>query len=273
MKEAWTREGVKVWTPIVLDLASDPYIMLSEAEKHRYFSEQGYLVVRGIVPRDICGKVIETYQKTCKLAELAKRSAEGESDFVGNDHLVREIFLRHGANHPYQTLEEACKTSVNHPALREEVSNLLGPDFASDAFIYFDSSRGSRTHRDIDPYQPGDFVGAWIALRDISHESARFFVCPKSHMLEIPRFVVDLFHRDTAKIPRPQLRKNGYQRYSSGEYERAISKFAVDQGLEFRAPIINAGDVVFFNNKLIHGSLFVADPHFPRDSIITFYSR
>lgn len=273
--KALTPERVQIVTPTILDLATDPYIRLTELEKQHYFWENGYLVVRGIVPKDICEKVIEIYQKTCKPGELKRREADGELDFAANGYLVREIFFRpEMTNHPYHSLEQACNGAANEKPLTAEVSNFLGPNFSSGTIIYFEATRGTKVHRDIDPNQTrGEFIGAWIALRDISHESARLFVCPGSHKLSVPESIVDLFRRDIAKVPQADLRKNGLQRYSTGAYENAISQFAVGQHLEFRVPIVNAGDVIFFDKKIIHGSLLVPDPRLPRDSIIAFYSR
>ncbi len=119
--------------------------------------------------------------------------------------------------------------------------------------MYFEGNSATWEHQDsyyLDSERIGTMIAAWIALEDISANAGRFFVCPKSHHIDLGEH--DIYtniaeHHDV--------------------YIRRVVDVIKSKGMEIRAPKLNQGDVLFWNAWTIHGSLKSDDPVRSRSSI------
>jgi len=59
--------------------------------------------------------------------------------------------------------------------------------------------------------------------------------------------------------------------FNHGRYKELVKKIIAEQQLEFRAPFLQKGDVLFWNAKTIHGSLRTTRPQFSRSSLTSHF--
>jgi phytanoyl-CoA hydroxylase len=115
------------------------------------------------------------------------------------------------------------------------VTTLLGPSLGAQSMFYFKppTARGQALHQDNISLQahPETCLAAWIAIDDANAENGGLIVVPGSHRLEI-------------QCPGPADRDDSFS--STG--------LRPPPGLAQSQTELNAGDVLFFHGRLIHGS-------------------
>lgn len=97
-------------------------------------------------------------------------------------------------------------------------------------------------------------TAAWFAMEDIAPGAGRFFVYPKSHLID--------------------MEKNGGNfdiAFNHARYKKLVIDVIRRHGLECRAPALHKGDALFWAAKTIHGSLRTTQPERSRSSITTHY--
>jgi phytanoyl-CoA hydroxylase len=93
-------------------------------------------------------------------------------------------------------------------------------------------------------------AAAWIAVEEISARAGRFFICPGSHKLRLSDHSLD---------------NNIAENHEA--YILSVVEGIKEYGLEIRAPVLEKGDVLFWNAWTIHGSLDSQDQTHSRSSI------
>ena len=114
--------------------------------------------------------------------------------------------------------------------------------------MYFEGNSATWEHQDtyyLDAEKLGGMSAAWVALEDISAKAGRFFICPGSHK-----------NRD-----RKAKQGNEYCRQSFAAYIEKIVGIMKEQNMEIRAPLLEAGDVLFWHARTMHGSLKSEDAY------------
>ena len=107
--------------------------------------------------------------------------------------------------------------------------------------MYFEGNSATWEHQDtyyLDAEKLGNMAACWVALEDISAKAGRFFVCPGSHKIEIEK----------------QNKETNIADNHSG-YIKKIVDIMKERNMEIRAPILEAGDVLFWHAWTMHGSL------------------
>jgi phytanoyl-CoA hydroxylase len=119
--------------------------------------------------------------------------------------------------------------------------------------MLFDANTETWPHQDwwyLDSVPNGHLLAGWFALEDIDERAGRFFVLPKSQTVDL--------HSDTPNLPHPEwIARMGA--YIAGHPEQVY------------APALDKGDVLFWNSRLIHGSLATKDASFSRKSLTAHY--
>jgi phytanoyl-CoA hydroxylase len=119
--------------------------------------------------------------------------------------------------------------------------------------MYFEGNSATWEHQDsyyLDSESIGEMSAAWIALENISAKAGRFFICPGSHKI---------------KLDDHSLYNNIAENHE--DYILSVVQKIRDENLEIRAPMLNQGDVLFWNALTIHGSLDSQDTDNSRSSI------
>jgi phytanoyl-CoA hydroxylase len=93
-------------------------------------------------------------------------------------------------------------------------------------------------------------AAAWIAMEDIAPRAGRFFICPGSHKVRLDE------HGAANNIAEHH-----------DVYIASVVEKIKNLNLDIRAPLLEKGDVLFWNSLTIHGSLDSQDPLRSRSSV------
>lgn len=119
--------------------------------------------------------------------------------------------------------------------------------------MYFQGNSATWEHQDsyyLDSAKVGSMMAAWIALEDISATAGRFFICPRSHKIELGK--QDIYNNiaDNHDV-----------------YIGKVVDVIRSRAMEVREPRLAKGDVLIWNAWTIHGSLASHDAAQARSSI------
>jgi phytanoyl-CoA hydroxylase len=149
--------------------------------------------------------------------------------------------------------DHATEFVLAAPALRDVFRALLNDAPKIVQSMYFEGNSATWEHQDsyyLDSENIGEMAAAWIAVEPIAARAGRFFVCPQSHKI--------------------RLKAHGIDNNVAEHHESYISS-VVDEiksmKLDIRAPVLDKGDVLFWNALTIHGSLDSQDAQHSRSSI------
>jgi phytanoyl-CoA hydroxylase len=239
-----------------------PYFDALGTEARRYLEEEGYVVLRGLLPAAACADIraafaeeVKTYggflyRQTTAQAERNQLNALGHvmNPLLNLQDLDRQRFGR---------LRGRTLDAFTAPSMVAALRAVFGEDPKLVQSMYFEGNSATWAHQDtyyLDSERPGTMVAAWIALEDIHPGAGRFYVYAASHRLDLAKNGGDFdiaFHHD--------------------RYKALIVKLIRERGLELRAPALAAGDVLFWNAKTIHGSLPTRGTTNTRQSLTAHY--
>jgi ectoine hydroxylase-related dioxygenase (phytanoyl-CoA dioxygenase family) len=202
--------------------------MFTEAARAE-FDERGYVVARGLFSREEAQGFIDHY--------MAMRDRGGDGWAEDGVHPESEDPLKRYPRllQPHRNDPKSMGFMVD-PRIDEWLTGLLGlSPFGVQTMVYFKppGARGQALHQDqrylrVDP---GTCVAAWMALDDCDEENGCMSVVPGSQNLPmLCPFKADLeksFSGETVPVP---------------------------PGLSPEPVVMAAGDVLFFNGSVIHGS-------------------
>jgi phytanoyl-CoA hydroxylase len=237
--------GQSIQIPATAD-EDQPYFDGINEQAVEHYREQGYVVIRGAVPRAICGAArrsfaseVKTYdgfiyrQTTCK----AERNIFNERGYVMNPVLnVQSLPSRRFGEFKKSALE-----ALTHQNIQRALGALLGEQPKLVQTMYFEGNTSTWPHQDtyyLDSENIGEMCGAWVALEDIAPNAGRFFICPGSHRIDIQKNGGDF---DVA--------------FNHARYKSLVIDIIKKFDLTVKAPALREGDVLLWNSKTIHGSL------------------
>jgi phytanoyl-CoA hydroxylase len=210
---------------------------LSHDDLHRYaadYQRDGYVVVRGLFHPDEVAHYIDHFMEL-------RRQGSHEGDFAG-------VPFDNGDNHTPDPLQQYPRMIHMHrwdqPSLRWMIDQridtvmraLLGTSpFAVQTMLYFKppGARGQALHQDqyYVRVQPGTCMAAWLALDDCDEANGCMQIVPGSHNLPL-----------LCTVPAD----------TTQSFTDVMVPVPADMPV---APVVmRAGDMLFFNGQLIHGS-------------------
>jgi phytanoyl-CoA hydroxylase len=242
--------------------AEDPSqkFTLSELEEFRsYYRDNGYAIVKGLVTPAQCDRIRQLWDEEVKPFRgfMYRQATARVEKHQKND--------KGWIMNPILNLQSVDPD--NFPEFRAyATSSILGDERLSKAFeslladapkivqsMYFEGNSATWEHQDsyyLDSETVGEMAAAWIAVEDISAQAGRFFICPASHKI---------------KLDDHTLYNNIAENHEG--YILSVVQKVKDANLAIRAPILNKGDVLFWNAWTIHGSLDSQDATNSRSSI------
>lgn len=212
----------------------------------REFQERGLVVARGLF----------TPAETAAYREHFMRLREAGSrpgDFAGVDLTSSDPLKRYPRMIHMHRWDELSLRWMIDERLSRWMTGLLGTQpYAVQTMLYFKpaGARGQALHQDqyYLKVQPGTCIAAWMALDDCDVENGCLQVVPGTHDLPILCTVqadtTQSFTDVTVPIP---------------------------DGMQPEPVLMKAGDVLFFNGQLIHGSFPNTSPDRFRRSLIGHY--
>lgn len=202
--------------------------MLTE-EQRQAFEAEGYLVVRGLFSAEEVATLRDHYMT------LRKRG-DYPGDLVGADPKSNDPLKRYPRMIHMHRWDEISLRWLIDERINACLTGLLGREpFAVQSMLYFKppGARGQALHQD-NFYlraKPGTCMAAWMALDDTDEANGCLQVAPGSHTWEL---------LCTEKAD------------TSVSFTDVTVPLPPDQ--EVRPVVMQAGDVLFFNGALVHGS-------------------
>lgn len=239
------------------------YFTLDERDDYRrYYVENGYVVVRNVIPRVLCETAMEAFEFEVKqYGGFIYRQTTANPErhvFTKPGYMLNPILnVQSLDSRQFPQFRQAGLDVITHPNVQAIARELLGEPGKLVQSMYFQGNPATWAHQDtyyLDAEQVGRMAAAWFAMEDIAPGAGRFFVYPKSHLID--------------------MAKNG------GDFDFAFNhdrykKLCVDiirrDRLECRAPALRRGDVLFWSSKTMHGSLETVQPQYSRSSFTAHY--
>jgi phytanoyl-CoA hydroxylase len=241
----------------------DRYFVLDQiADLRKYYDENGYVVVRGLLPQGLCERATASFEAEVKPFQgFIYRQASGnpEKHVFSNEGLILNPILGVQSldRRRFPVFRQAGLELLTHANMQRAVSIILGEPGKLVQSMYFDGNPVTWPHQDtyyLDAEQIGGMTAAWVAAEDIAPGAGRFFVYPKSHVIDMAKnggtFDIAFHHQ---------------------RYRELVKQVIRERGLVCRAPALSKGDVLFWAAKTIHGSLPTIQPTRSRRSFTAHF--
>jgi phytanoyl-CoA hydroxylase len=255
-----TPHGLDVKVPELDKEDLSPKFVLNQLDEiKKYYNEEGYVVLKGVIAEEICDKARSLWEEEVKPFKgfiYRQAGTKAEKNLL-NDHgwIMNPILNLQSLDPKFfnKLRSHAVNKVFTNPNLKKVFTTILEDKPKIVQSMYFEGNSATWEHQDsyyLDSERIGTMSAAWIALEDIKPEAGRFFVCPKSHLIDSER---------------QNLENNIADRHDY--YISQIIEKITEKGLEIRAPKLNKGDVLLWNAWTIHGSLKSDDTSSSRSSI------
>jgi phytanoyl-CoA hydroxylase len=239
--------GETIEIPHDVDAGTDPYLRLeTPAQIRAYYEAEGYVVVRGAIPPALCDEARAAFAREVKpfpgyvyrqATAVPERNVFTEHGHVVNSLLnIQDLDRRH-----FPAFRSAGLRVITHEAVQRVARALLGEGGTLVQSMYFDGNPATWAHQDtyyLDSTALGRMAAVWVAVEDIHPGAGRFYVYPRSHLIDMKRNGGDF---DIA--------------FNHDRYKRLVLDTIRTQHLECRAPALRKGDLFFWSARTIHGSL------------------
>jgi ectoine hydroxylase-related dioxygenase (phytanoyl-CoA dioxygenase family) len=215
--------------------------VVSEADVQSY-EEQGYHLGRSVLTADECDEIIARAEELHARKHVPGCFRAADVDESDGDPL--RVYPR--MMHPHR-VDDRCLHYLTHPSVVAILRDLLRDGVTALQSMFYwkpPGARGQAYHQD-DFYlqtKPDACIAAWTALERIDAENGALRVFPGSHVEDI----LDMLPTNTAF---------------------SFTSEAVTPPAQYANTLVemDKGDVLFFDGRLIHGSLpNVSDERFRR---------
>jgi phytanoyl-CoA hydroxylase len=248
-------------------LAEDrPYFRPEEiGEAMGYYNQEGYVVIRGLLPPDLCDAIRAAYRTEVRPSGTPilrqknmryERNSFDEDGFLANPIFnVQDLETRR-----FGRFKQSAMLGLTQQRVAQVTAALIGagPTKLIQS-MFFEAPVGTWAHQD-SYYQDsaaglGRCVAGWYALEDVDAAAGRFYVCPRSHHTI------------------PVLRNAGELNFATGHdrYRKAVVNTIRQNDLELRAPYMAKGDVLFWSSLTVHGSFAPSGRGVSRSSLTAHY--
>ncbi|HUB63313.1 MAG TPA: phytanoyl-CoA dioxygenase family protein [Methylocella sp.] len=225
-----------------------------------YYDQNGYVIVRSLFQSSDCERIRELWDKEVKPSRefiYRQATAKAEKHVFNSKNWVMNPILNLQSVDPekYPGFRAFATKSILAANAFTDVFRVL---FAGESpkivqSMYFEGNSATWEHQDsyyLDSERIGSMAAAWIAIEDIHARAGRFFISPGSHNIDLGK---------------QSLANNIADGHES--YIQSVVAKTRELNLQIRAPLLEKGDVLFWNAWTIHGSLDSQDLDYSRSSI------
>lgn len=223
-----------------------------------YYNEQGYYIFRQLVPNDLIDNILAEYHQNILSSSdyfFRQSSNKWQKNKISSHGYCEESFLDIHDYPNHSNFSEAALRIFCSQEVRKALTELTGEqDHNLMQSMFFDLNAATPPHQDwyyLDTLPHGNLLAGWFALEDICAEAGRFYVLPKSHL-------VNLDLSEDEKI-------------SHAFYISKVKNYLEAHKDEIEVPALQKGDVLFWNSRTIHGSGETLNPKFSRKSLTAHY--
>lgn len=206
------------------------------AEQKAQFDRDGYLVLRGLLSAAEAAEIRAAFMEANTDGPVPGLSSIGEGVSSPSDPLAFYPRMMNPHTHLDLEIGRMARSFLLDARLEPVLTEILGEEAVGvQTMFYFKppGARGQELHQDnfYLRVQPGTCLAAWMAVDDVDAENGGMKVVPGSHHEEVacPQKADAAVSFTTDYVPVPE-------------------------GMEAVHCDMKAGDVLFFNGSLIHGS-------------------
>jgi len=238
------------------------YFTAFDSAAKEYLAAEGYVVVRKLIDPAVCAAIREAFALEIKsyggflYRQTTARAERNRFNPLG--HVMNPLLnLQDLDPERFARLRERTLKVFTAPVVTAALRQQFGEDPKLVQTMYFEGNSATWAHQDtyyLDSEHIGSMVAGWFALEDIHPGAGRFFIYPRSHLVDVRKNGGDFdiaFHHD--------------------RYKALVVDVIKRNGLEMRAPALEAGDVLFWAAKTIHGSLGTLQTERTRQSLTAHY--
>jgi phytanoyl-CoA hydroxylase len=222
-----------------------------------HYTEYGYVVRREVVPRLLIKNLLTLYSEKIvpsRYPFFRQNSNAYEANKLSAQGYVKQSFLDIHDYGRYAQFSSTAREIFCSRGMMAALGQVTGfNSFELMQTMLFDQNTETPAHQDwyyLDSVPSGNLIAAWIALEDIDERAGRFYVLPGSHLEDFGADVSGRTHEQWLALVRAHV-----------EAHRK----------EISAPALQAGDVLFWNSRTVHGSLPTRDAAFSRKSLTAHY--
>lgn len=203
------------------------------------FEQDGYLIARGLLNPAQVEEIRDTFMAMAKdgpVEGLSEFRHSGRDAYGGSDPLARYPRMMFPHRHLDKPVGPVARKYMLDPRIGAILAELMGEEaLAVQSMFYFKppGARGQDLHQDNFYLRvaPGSCMAAWIAIDDADQENGGMVVVP-----------------GTQAMPIVCPEKSDATKFFTTEHVN------VPAGKREVPAILKAGDVLFFNGSVIHGS-------------------
>jgi phytanoyl-CoA hydroxylase len=231
-------------------------------EAREYLEEYGYTVIRGLIPKSMCQAANLTVRDELAAYRgyLYRQTTANPEVHVFNDRGFLMNPIQNVQDVPSAQLGRFRSTTLDiltHANVQRLLETLFDEPGKLVQSMYFQGNTATWAHQDtyyLDSEDIGTMVAGWFALEDIKPGAGRFFIYPKSHLID--------------------MKKNGGDfdyAFNHERYKKHVIDLINRLELGCSAPALEQGDALFWNAKTIHGSLETRQSEYSRASLTAHY--
>ncbi len=229
--------------PGAIARVSDPVLR----DRLQTMRDVGLVTLTGHVAPEVCDRIVGDFERYC--AEHPSEAAE---------YVLPNGF--HSRFYHLHTVSDAALQTVLDPGVLDFLDHLFTARAAVNSTHFFEQGSEQAVHRDTpffyaDP-MPGEFVGVWVVLEDVTADSGALTYIPSGHKVQ-----VDLAEVRTAGDVGAMFRR----------YCELVGELCADQGLRPEQYIPSKGDVAIWHPELPHGGSPITRPGATRRSLVAHY--
>ena len=218
---------------------------LTSAQK-TFYQENGYLVLEGVFSQEECQHFVEHMEDL----HTGRKQLEG---FFQQDKYGARTFNQHLYD-PY------VLDLLIHPRLRKPLTDCFGSEPEGIQTMHFYEGSEHPLHQD--QYYLPDCMSAWMAMVRVDENNGPLIVQPGSNRGRLIR---------KSDVPMTLQPGETYELQQHNRYFPAVKQVFHENGTDAVQVMVNAGDVILFDGKLIHGGAQILKPGTRRHALACHY--
>jgi len=256
-----TPNGLSVEVPETEAEDNTPRFNVNEDLKSasNYYKNNGYVIFSSLITNEVCTQLRSLWEKNIKPYKgtiYRQTTAKAEKNlFNERGWIMNPILNLQSLNfNLFGNLRQAVEKEVfSNFFICKALKSILGEKPKIVQSMYFEGNSATWEHQDsyyLDSEKIGTMTAGWLALEEIQADAGRFFICPKSHEIDLGR---------------QNIKNNIAENHDN--YIKQVVSIIKSKNMPIKAPYLNSGDMLFWNSWTIHGSIDSQSKTFSRSSI------